>query len=386
MATIVVFGATGFTGVRVVDALRALGVADIILAGRDATKLQQQSERLGGLPVRVADARQDGSLDALLAGVHVVVDTVGPFTHYGEPVVRAALRQRCHFIDTTGEQAYMRRILTSYDAEARALGLAVINAQAFEFALGTSAASLLVQKNPWIESLEVFYQVENPETSRGTQRSALEIAGAPGVLHKDGELSAIGRWQWPRPPGPGCSPSSRAVPFPGGEALALPRQFPQLKDVATYLCAPRQLALPLSGLWSLGPALGWFLTTRWSRPLRQHIDRRPAGPEESGRHAFRVVAHGRGADGTSTLAVTGSDPYRTTGIIAALGAKLLCEAPPLTPGVVSTPEAFGAERFLGMLSPYGVQLELGRGQRLDDTQRAGSARPAAQSFQSTSEG
>src|SRR5690349_10288202 len=87
MGSIVVFGATGFTGRLVVSALRDRGVGEVILGGRDEEKLRQLSAEHGGLPYRVADALRPETLAGLVRGARVVVDTAGPFARFGEPVV-----------------------------------------------------------------------------------------------------------------------------------------------------------------------------------------------------------------------------------------------------------------------------------------------------------
>jgi hypothetical protein len=143
---VLVFGATGVTGRLVVDSLLALGVSDVVLGGRDHHKLEALS-RQTGLPFRVANAEHPETLSGLTRGMHVVVSTAGPFLRFGEPLVRAAIEARAHFLDTTGEQAYMRRILEAYDPVATDRRLAIVNAQAFEFALGYCVAASLTEEH-----------------------------------------------------------------------------------------------------------------------------------------------------------------------------------------------------------------------------------------------
>jgi hypothetical protein len=93
-------------------------------------------------------------------------------------------------------------------------------------------------------------------------------------------------------------------------------------------------------------------------PVLDKIESGPEGPEPEARAAqrFKVLARGRGAARERGVLVTGRDPYGITGVIAALGAKLLTQGEPHTTGVVSTDQAFGARAFLDALRPHGVEV------------------------------
>jgi hypothetical protein len=94
-------------------------------------------------------------------------------------------------------------------------------------------------------------------------------------------------------------------------------------------------------------------------PLFRGIDTTAEGPTEATRRkqSFQVLARGKGSGSTASVLVTGVDPYGITGIIAALGARLLSDGPPRATGVVSTDQAFGAQTFLDALASFGVHTE-----------------------------
>src|SRR5215211_7960060 len=97
-ATIVVFGATGYTGRLTAERLVAQG------------ERPELAGRLGGLEVRQADAlRRNGVFD-LVGDGDVLVATVGPFAKYGEAAVRAAIAAGATYIDSTGEPVFIRRV------------------------------------------------------------------------------------------------------------------------------------------------------------------------------------------------------------------------------------------------------------------------------------
>ncbi len=137
---IVVYGATGFTGALAAHELRRRGLPTV-LAGRSAEKLAALAEELLGAPAggggdaaagpvetRAVALDDPDGLRHLLGDAAVVIDCAGPFVRYGEPIARAAVETGTHYVDTTGEQPYMRLLQERYDDPARAAGVAVVPA------------------------------------------------------------------------------------------------------------------------------------------------------------------------------------------------------------------------------------------------------------------
>jgi short subunit dehydrogenase-like uncharacterized protein len=355
---VVVFGATGYTGKLVVRSLLDLGVGDVVLGGRNRDKLEQLAAQHGGLEVRIADATRRETLGPLVSGAHVVISTAGPFDLYGEPVVRAALDAGAHFLDTTGEQAYMLRVLERYHGLARQKHVAVVNAQAFEYAIGYCAAALLADTIHALDRIDVFNRVEGFSATHGTMKSAVYGITAPALIRRGGRLKERGLSPLPmRVQVPG-EKRELAIPFPGGEALHLVRSYPWIKHVTTNLVVPSALAVGAMALWSARPAIGLAQRAGAIEPVLRWIDAQPEGPAEAERRKqpFKVYARGRGNNHVRGVVASGVDPYGITGTIAALGAKLLLAGAPRATGVISTDQAFGARRFLDELAPFGVSV------------------------------
>ena len=72
--------------------------------------------------MRVASVDDHASLRALLDGADVLINCAGPFTFAGEPVVRAAVDAGVHYVDSTGEQPFIRMVFDRYGAAAEREG------------------------------------------------------------------------------------------------------------------------------------------------------------------------------------------------------------------------------------------------------------------------
>ena len=149
---ICVYGATGFTGTLIARELRRLGT-DLLIAGRNQDKLEALSEELGGVPSRAVPVDDDAGLREMLAGCSVVVACAGPFTLHGEAVVAAAADTGTHYLDTTGEQPFMRMVFDRYGERAEETGAALVSGMGFDYLPGDLIAALTAEgMGPWRRS------------------------------------------------------------------------------------------------------------------------------------------------------------------------------------------------------------------------------------------
>lgn len=214
--SVVVFGATGVTGRRVAAYLAERAGetgARWAVAGRDAAKLERVPGEIGVAAPEtiVADVADPGSLAAMAARTRVVLNLVGPYTPYGEPVVEACVANGAHYADLTGEMPFVRRTIDSFHDRAAAVGLKVVQASGFE-ALPPDLGVLLAAETArerWQEDLaEVDLEValQKPAgrigladvVSGGTMQGLAEVLGGegaaaiadPAVLIADPEAAA----------------------------------------------------------------------------------------------------------------------------------------------------------------------------------------------------
>src|SRR5262245_14346600 len=128
---VVVYGATGYTGRLICAELKKQKVP-FVISGRDEGKLRLLKTTLAlDAPILAAALDDAAALRKMAESARVVLDCAGPFVKWGKPVQDAALAAGRHFLDITGEQTYMRPTFAR-DAEARARGVALINAVGFD--------------------------------------------------------------------------------------------------------------------------------------------------------------------------------------------------------------------------------------------------------------
>src|SRR3954447_2648152 len=215
---IAVYGAPGCAG-GLVSAELANAGAELVISGRNRRKLDALASKLeGDVEVKAATLDDPASLRALLADCAVVVDCAGPFVRYGEPVLAAAVETRTHYLDTTGEQPYMKMAFERYGPGASEAGVAVIPAMGFDYVPGDMIVSLTAEGMSELDEVALHYCWRGFTPSQGTARTTLEIVRDPGVEWRSMEWRAAqggvgrGTYEFPAPIG-----EQRMIRYPAGE-------------------------------------------------------------------------------------------------------------------------------------------------------------------------
>jgi short subunit dehydrogenase-like uncharacterized protein len=354
-----VLGATGYTGRLIVTELRRRGVA-VVAAARHADKLRQLVSDIGDIETVVADVHEPASLERLARRSRVIINTVGPFIDYGEPVIRAAITHGTHYLDTTGEQPFMKAML-AHDDWARRQQVAVVCAQAFEVAVTDCAAAIAADGFREIASVQVTYMMPL-HVSQGTQRSMLRMLQSPGYAYRGGE------WVEERPAAhtrmvdfPPPIGRVAALSFPSAEVITIPRHL-AVREVRTFMAMPSFAAQLTAAATPLVRAL---LRTPLGRLAAQLIGEGTSGPDEHTRagDAFHVTVDVRGVRaGTAAhrrLLLRGHDPYGLTAVIAAYSAQQMCADSYDRCGVLAPAAAFAPHDLLDHLTEFGLAYEDG---------------------------
>src|SRR3954470_24015025 len=138
---IVLFGATGYTGELTARELAGIGERPV-LAARSEARVRALAEELGGLEWATADVGRPQSVRALVERGDVLVSCVGPFQRWGAPAVEAAIDAGAHYLDSTGETPFIRRIFEDWGPRAAASDVALMTAMGYDWVPGNLAAAL----------------------------------------------------------------------------------------------------------------------------------------------------------------------------------------------------------------------------------------------------
>jgi short subunit dehydrogenase-like uncharacterized protein len=359
--TIVLYGATGYTGRLVADELARRGL-DHVLSGRDRGRLERLAgER--GVPARAARIDDDAALRDLLDGAAAVINCAGPFTLAGDGVLRAAIETGTHYVDSTAEQAFIQMVFEGQGAAAERAGVALVPALGFDYAPGDFIAHLAARGHEPLEELVLAYDVSGFSMSRGTLRSGLEMMKGGDVAYEDGGWrpvpGGIFRAHFDFPAPIGRQPMSR---FASGEVITVPRHT-RTRRVASMVTARTAAPHP-----ALGPVLPYTmpaLALAMQTPLRPLLARAvgilPEGPPANARRAaeFTIVAVARGENGGSGRGIVrGTDVYGLTAASLVHGAELMTSPGYDRAGALGPAAAFDPTAFLDYLIDHGLAWEL----------------------------
>jgi short subunit dehydrogenase-like uncharacterized protein len=377
---LVVYGASGFTGGLTAEYLarHAPGLR-WALAGRNQSKLEAVRDRLAAvdgalasLPLLSADAGDPGSLRAMAACTQVVITTVGPYIHYGEPLLAACAAAGTDYVDLTGEPEFVDRMWLGYHAEAQRTGARLVHACGFDSIPHDLGVLYTVGQLPEGVPLKVEGFVRAGGTfSGGTFHSAVNIMGR---LPQGRKVAAERRRAEAKPADRkvhGIAGPPRRVEAAGGWVLPMPTIDPLivLRSAAAlerygpdfsyghYVAVKR---LPAAA--GLAAGAGTLIALASLPPTRKALLKLKDpgdGPTEAQRAKawFRVRFVGEGGGQRVVCEVAGGDPgYGETSKMLAESALCLArDTLPETAGQL-TPAAAMGQALIDRLTAAGISF------------------------------
>ncbi|NLT05137.1 MAG: saccharopine dehydrogenase [Solirubrobacterales bacterium] len=352
---IVLFGATGYTGRLTAEALVARGQRPL-LAGRSGDRLAALAAELGGgLDTAVADVAQPQSVFELVDGGDVMLTTVGPFARWGDVAADAALAAGAHYLDSTGEPPFIRRVFEHFGPRARQAGIGMVTAFGYDWVPGNLAAGLALRDaGEEAVRVDVGYFVTGEagmgSFSGGTKASVAGVMAAPAFAYRDGALRTVRTADRLR----NFTLRGRELPavtVGSSEHFGLPQAAPALRDVNVYLGWFGPFSRPLQAFSLLGAGAmkvpgASGLTARLAERLVKGSTGGP-GPEQRARAGSHIVAeaYDRHGEQLSTVQLGGVEPYTFTAGILAWGARRAAEAGMLESGALGPLAAFGLDEL-----------------------------------------
>jgi len=379
---LVLFGATGFTGGLTAEYLARNAPAGTrwALAGRSQSKLEQVRAQLAGinpacahLPLLLADVADPGSLKKVAESAKVAITTVGPYIHYGEPLVAACAAAGTHYVDLTGEPEFVDLMWLRHHETAKSTGAKIVHCCGFDSIPHDLGAYFTVQQLPRDVPLTVEGFVRaGGGFSGGTFHSAVNAFARAAQYHKTRKErlareerparkvadagsgirfhKPLGNWVLPMPT---IDPqiikrSARALEVYGPEFRY--SHFVQVKKLASVAGLIGGVGA-LFALAQLKPTRNWLLS-------KKSPGEGPSA-EQRNKSWFRVRFEGEGGGKHVVTEVSGGDPGygETSKMLAESGLCLAFDSVSAGGGQMTPAQAMAAP-LMARLMNNGIKFEV----------------------------
>ena len=348
MGTILIYGATGYTGTLLAEHALARGLRPI-LAGRDPDKLRPLARRLA-LESRAARLDEPERLRAALNGVAAAIHAAGPFSKTARPMAEACLATGVHYVDITGEISVLEA-LAARDAEARAAGIVLLPAAGFDVVPSDCLAAHVARRLPGATHLRISIGGFGG-FSQGTARTMVEGIAWGTRVRRDGRIVEL------------PSPPRSSADFGRGPRRTVGLGWGDVSS-AWYSTRVPNIDVYFEAFPAMAAAAGLPAGIRRiiaretvQRLINRGIDRLPAGPSETARKAARSTFLAEAWDGAGRRVASRMETpegYTLTAATALEVARRLASG--AVPAGFHTPvTAFGPDFILDFLDVVRTDL------------------------------
>jgi short subunit dehydrogenase-like uncharacterized protein len=352
-ARVVLFGATGYTGRLVAEAMVERGLKPL-LAARSQGKLDALVTELGGdLDTATADVSDPPTVAALVEKGDVLVTTVGPFVKWGQPAAAAATTKGAHYIDSTGEPSFIREVFERYGPAAERADVGMLTALGYDWVPGNLAGALALERAGELATrVDVGYFITGGGSmSGGTKASTIANITKPGFAFRDGRIETERTAKRVRSFQVG-SKQLAAVSVGSSEHFTLPRLAPRLREVNAYLGWFGPASRGMQAM-SAGTSLAMKVPGMdrvWAGVADRFAQGSTGGPDaearaKGGSHIVGIAYDASGRQ-LSEAHVSGVDGYTFTGRMLAWGADRAASGGLKGTGALGPVDGFGLEELV----------------------------------------
>lgn len=199
---IVIYGATGFTGQYVVEEVARVAQGEEsrkvpltwAVAGRTQTKLHQsiataQKETgldLENVGVILADVQDQDSLNKMAAQSTVIINCVGPYQLYGEPVVRACIDNGASHVDISGEPQFLESMQLKYNKAADEAGVHIVGACGYDSIPAEMGLSHMIKNfKGELNSVQMYVKMKSGGAKTSIHTGTMESAALVFANNED---------------------------------------------------------------------------------------------------------------------------------------------------------------------------------------------------------
>jgi short subunit dehydrogenase-like uncharacterized protein len=313
MATLMIYGAAGYTGRMVAGHAKAAGL-NVILAGRAQDALSEVSNEFC-LPSRQFAVDDAPAIAAALADVDVLLNCAGPFMRTAGPLMREAIQAGVHYLDFAAElDSY--RLAETLDAGAKAANVMLLPGSGGSVAMLGSLATHVAERVPHPRKISIALHITG-SMSRGSALSASENMTTETFALVDGRLES-------RNPA-----ETRVFDFGMGKLDCFPLTLPDLITIWRATDVPN---------------VETFVHVSGDAFPQGDLSALPAGPTMQQRDAnrYRAAVEVTGQDGTIARAVLDTVNGYTFTALAAVEAARRVLGGEWQPGFQTPAGLFGA--------------------------------------------
>jgi short subunit dehydrogenase-like uncharacterized protein len=363
---VVVYGASGYTGMLIMDWLIDQNIPFTAVARnskRAQEMMNQRVVRLESATYEILEAEHTvESLTKVFKGAKIVCNTVGPFVNFGLIGVEAALKAGCHHIDTTGEQSYMRQVREQFGDLYAQAGLLVSPSVSYMYSFSEIAAELALETQG-VDALETATLCRGPRDVAGVS------VGSAASIFELFRSEQCYLWENKLVPHPVTASFNIADPnfiqpvfsIPWG-GTSLPIYFENdsrvrscISSVGFYDNNVMQMVHGLGQKWDA--EYKHLPKEQQDAVVKSLVDSTtPTMPPRERTTLQRTVdvAIGRGQLAAVRATVHGTTPYISTGALQAAAVIKLIDGETNKVGFASGSKAFGHRYLLGFLEQRGL--------------------------------
>lgn len=183
---VIIYGSTGFTGRLAVSYLQNnYPNIKFAMAGRNADKMIAVQKELSlSKPVDTIIASSDDheSLNKMCSQTSCILTYTGPYALYGSSLVQSCIKEKCNYVDITGETPWVRKMIDQYDEPAKKAGVKIVCCSGFDSIPSDMGCLFMVNKMKQLglipEEVKMIMGDSLGGASGGTIASAFNIVGS----------------------------------------------------------------------------------------------------------------------------------------------------------------------------------------------------------------
>jgi short subunit dehydrogenase-like uncharacterized protein len=311
----------------------------------------------------VADIAQPASIRALLEPGDVLISTVGPFARWGEAAVTAAIEAGAHYLDSTGEPAFIRDVFERHGPAAAAAGVGLVTAFGYDWVPGNLAGALALRDaGSEATRVEVAYFMTGGAggMSGGTRASAAGGLVAPHFAYRGGRI--VSERGAARVKTFELGPSRRApgISVGSSEHFTLPRLAPGLQEVDAYLGWFGAASRPMQAMSLVTSAMGRVpgMPRMLDAAMGRAVKGSTGGPDAAARarSGSLILAAAYDPAGTrrGSVRLEGVNGYDFTAGILAWGAERAAAGELQGTGALGPADGFGLDSLADGVAQAGI--------------------------------